>query len=129
MDGAIIFITGWYPSTQDIYDSDVGSVNVQYQMSDFLVILSIDIFDHNSSYFTSKTLILGMRIPLGRCYLLFGTIKISESYELPPIVNASQVKLNVCVSKVLLGKIYSLVPRNVPVPYETINISVMSGKA
>ncbi len=41
---------GWrYPPTQDIYDSDVGSVNVQYQMSYFLVILSIDIFDHGGA--------------------------------------------------------------------------------
>lgn len=49
MDGAIIFITGWYPPTQAISNSDVKCVNVQYQMSDFLVILSIDIVDHGGA--------------------------------------------------------------------------------
>ena len=49
MDGAIIFITGWYPPTIAICNSNVGYVNVQYQISDFLVIVSIDIFDHGGA--------------------------------------------------------------------------------
>ena len=49
MDGAIIFITGWYPPTEAISNSNMRNVNVQYQMSDFLVIVSIDIFDHGGA--------------------------------------------------------------------------------
>ncbi len=45
MDGAIFLITGQYPQI----NSNVRYVNVQYQISDFLEIVTIDIFGHGGA--------------------------------------------------------------------------------
>ena len=45
MDGAIIFVTGQYPQQMQY----VEHVNVQYQISDFLEIVSIDILGHGGA--------------------------------------------------------------------------------
>ena len=45
MDGAKFLITGQYPRI----NSNVWYVNVQYQISDFLEIVSIDIFGHGGA--------------------------------------------------------------------------------
>ena len=49
MDGAIIFDNRSVSSTDAISNSNVGYVNVQYQISDFLEIVSIDIFGHGGA--------------------------------------------------------------------------------
>ncbi len=45
MDGAIFLITGQYPQI----NSNVRYVNVQYHLSDFLEIVSIDILGHGGA--------------------------------------------------------------------------------
>ena len=45
MDGANFLITGQYPRI----NSNVRYVNVQYHISDFLEIVSIDIFGHGGA--------------------------------------------------------------------------------
>ena len=45
MDGANFLITDQYPQI----NSNVGYVNVQYHMSDFLEIVSIDILGHGGA--------------------------------------------------------------------------------
>ena len=45
MDGAIFLINGQYPRI----NSNVQYLNVQYQISDFLEIVSIDIFGHGGA--------------------------------------------------------------------------------
>jgi len=45
MDGANFLITDQYPQ----FNSNVRYVNVQYQMSDFLEIVSIDILGHGGA--------------------------------------------------------------------------------
>ena len=49
MDSAIIFDNRSVSSTDAISNSNVGYVNVQYQMSDFLEIVSIDILGHGGA--------------------------------------------------------------------------------
>ena len=57
-------------------------------MSDFLVILSIDIFDHGGATYEQNSPYILLLIPLGMHIItwsmLFGTIKISEIYEFTP---------------------------------------------
>ena len=48
MDDAIFLITDQYPPQMQ-YDSNVRYVNVQYHMSDFLEIVSIDILGHGGA--------------------------------------------------------------------------------
>jgi len=49
MDGAIIFDNRSVSSTDVISNSNVRYVNAQYQISDFLEIVSIDIFGHGGA--------------------------------------------------------------------------------
>ncbi len=49
MDCAIIFDNRSVSSTDAVFDSNVGYVNNQYQISDFLEIVSIDIFGHGGA--------------------------------------------------------------------------------
>ena len=49
MDVAIIFDNRSVSSTDAICNSNVGYVNVQYQISDFLEIVSIDILGHGGA--------------------------------------------------------------------------------